>query len=206
LNGIEDGGRLAMIHLALQQIAFELNQFLRRSSVLGEDIAILANPVEADGRQDQLIVNKIILFLAGIERDTLPTRTGDAHSLLRTAPAFLNLHLVVAANFTGKSYPDALKYLSRTIGFFQQQPVFDRNSNPAMDAGIDKLILDMQNLDRRELNNLWGMFGGKYLPSVSYRVRMIGIDPRCRRPESRGVRAGGAIPSDRRIICPRHIA
>lgn len=49
-------------------------------------------------------------------------------------------------------------------------------SNPAMDAGIEKRILDMENLDRRELKNMWGMFGGKYMPSVLYRVRMIAID------------------------------
>lgn len=165
-----------MIYLAINHIAFELNQFLRRSSLAGEDIVVLANPVEPDGRADQLTANKVVLFLAGIERDTVPGRAGDSHALARNAPTFLNLYLMVAANFTGRSYPESLKHLSRVIAFFQQHPVFDRNSSPAMDAGIDKLILDMENLDRRELNNIWGMFGGKYMPSVLYRVRMVGID------------------------------
>ena len=165
-----------MIDLAINHIAFELNQYLRRSSIAGEDIVVLANPVEADGRADQLTANKVILFLAGIERDTVPGRNGDTHALARNAPTFLNLYLMVAANFTARSYPDALKYLSRVIAFFQQHPVFDRNSSPAMDEGIDRLILDMENLDRRELNNIWGMFGGKYMPSVLYRVRMVSID------------------------------
>jgi hypothetical protein len=166
----------AMIYLAINHIAFELNQALRRSSIAGEDIVVLANPVESDGRADQSTANKVILFLAGIERDTVPGRSGDSHMLTRNAPTFLNLYLMVAANFTARSYPESLKYLSRVIAFFQQHPVFDRHSSPAMDAGIDKLILDMENLDRRELNNIWGMFGGKYMPSVLYRVRMVGID------------------------------
>lgn len=165
-----------MIYLAINHIAFELNQFLRRSSIAGEDLVVLANPVEADGKADSLTVNKVVLFLAGIERDTVPGRPGDSQALARNAPTFLNLYLMVAANFTARNYPDSLKYLSRVIAFFQQNPVFDRNSSPAMDEGIEKLILDMENLDRRELNNIWGMFGGKYMPSVLYRVRMVAID------------------------------
>ncbi len=165
-----------MIYLALSHIAFELNQFLRRSSLADEDIVALINPVEADGKADQLAANKVILFLTGIERDTMPGRTGDSGNFERYAPTFLNLQLMVAANFTGKNYPQSLKYLSQVIAFFQQHPVFDRISNPSMDEGIDKLILDMENLDRRELNNIWGMFGGKYMPSVVYRMRMVGID------------------------------
>lgn len=165
-----------MIYLAMNHIAFELNQFLRRSSIAGEDIVVLANPVDSDGRADPLAANKVLLFLAGIERDTVPARSSDSYGFARSAPAFLNLHLMVAANFSGKSYPQALKYISRVIAFFQQNPVFDRSSSPAMDEKIDKLILDMENMDRREVNNIWGMFGGKYMPSVSYRLRMVGID------------------------------
>ena len=165
-----------MIDLAINHIAFELNQFLRRSSIAGGDMVVLANPVDPEGKPDGSTTNKVVMFLAGIERDTVPGRSGDSHALARSAPTFLNLYLMVAANFTGKSYPESLKYLARVIAFFQQQPVFDRNSSPDMDAGIDKLVLDMENLDRRELNNIWGMFGGKYLPSVLYRVRMISID------------------------------
>lgn len=166
-----------MIDLAINHIAFELNQFLRRSWIAGEDIVALANPVEPDGKNEGLTTNKVVMFLAGIERDTVPGRSGDSHALARSAPAFLNHYLMVAANFPGKSYPESLKYLSRVIFFFQQQPVFDRQSSPAMDEGIDKLVLDMVNLCRRTLNKVWGVLGGMYMPSVSYRVRMVSIDP-----------------------------
>lgn len=165
-----------MIYLAMNHIAFELNQFLRRLSPAGEDVVVLANPVESDGLPDPLTSNKVILFLAGIERDTVPGRSGDSLTLVRSAPIFLNLQLMVAANFTAKSYPESLWYLSRVITFFQQHSVFDHHSSPSLDAGIDKLIVDMEHLDRRELHHIWGMFGGKYMPSALYRVRIIGID------------------------------
>lgn len=166
-----------MIHQVLNHIAFELNQHLRRASIAGEDIVVLANPVDTDGKPDQLTANKVILFLAGIERDTFPGRANDSSQMLaRNAPTFLNLHIVIAASFTGRSYPEALKYLSRVIAFFQQFPILDRNTSPGLDPAIEKLLFDMENLDRRELNNLWGMFGGKYMPSVLYRIRMVSID------------------------------
>lgn len=165
-----------MIYLAMNHIAFELNQFLRRSSLVGEDIVVLANPVESDGRPDPLISNKVVLFLAGIERDTVPGRSGDSLTLVRNPPAYLNLSLMVAANFTTKGYPESLWYLSRVVDFFQQHSVFDHHTSPSLDPGIDKLILDMEHLDRRELHHIWSMFGGKYMPSALYRVRMIGMD------------------------------
>lgn len=164
-----------MIHLAINHLAFELNQFLRRSSIAPEDIVVVSNPVESDGKPDQFTANKVVLFLAGIERDTLPGRASDSRALSGSAPTYLNLSLMVAANFTGQRYIEALKYLSGVIGFFQQNPVFDRHSSPALDPGIEKLILDIENLEKRELSNVWGLFGGKYMPSVLYRVRMISI-------------------------------
>jgi hypothetical protein len=154
-----------MIYPAMKHIAFELNQSLRRPSFPCEDIVVLGSPVDTAGKADQATADKVLLFLAGIECDTL-----------RSAPAFLNLYLMVAANFSGSRYADALDYISRVIAFFQVNQVFDRNSSPAMDENIEKLILDIEIMDRRELNNIWGMFGGKYMPSVIYRMRMIGID------------------------------
>ncbi len=166
-----------MIYLALNHIVGELNQFLGRSAIAGESIVVLSNPVESDGRAEALATNKVVVFLAGIERDTTPGRVGNSRSQAGTTPTYLNLYVMVAANFTGKNYSEALRYISDIIGFFQLRPVFERQSSPSLDPGIEKLILDMENVERRELNNIWGMFGGKYMPSVLYRMRMLTIDP-----------------------------
>ncbi len=166
-----------MIHLALNHLAFELNQYLRGAAIALEDIVVVSNPVESDGKPDKFAADKVVLFLAGVERDTLPGRASDSRALASGAPTYLNLSLMVAANFTAHRYTEALKYLSGAIAFFQQHPVFDCHSSPAMDPGIEKLILDIENLEKRELSNVWGMFGGKYMPSVLYRIRMICIEP-----------------------------
>jgi hypothetical protein len=83
----------------------------------------------------------------------------------------------LAANFSGSNYAEALKFISKAIAFFQMQPVFDKQSTPDLDSRIDKLVLDIENLNIQDLSNLWGLLGGKYLPSVYYRVRMVTINP-----------------------------
>lgn len=62
----------------------------------------------------------------------------------------------------------ALNYIAFELNrFLSRVSIFDK---------VEKLILDMGNRDRRELNPAWGMCGEKYMPSVLSRVRMIAID------------------------------
>ncbi|HEX9173913.1 MAG TPA: hypothetical protein VF861_14770 [Telluria sp.] len=71
-----------MIYLAISHIAFELNQFLRRSSIACEDIA-----------------NNVVQFLAGIESDTVPGHTGASHTLIARVIAVFQQHPVFDRNF-----------------------------------------------------------------------------------------------------------
>ena len=42
-------------------------------------------------------------------------------------------------------------------------------------AGIDKLLFDLFNISQDQVHHLWSMLGGKYIPSVVYRLRMLTI-------------------------------
>jgi hypothetical protein len=81
-----------------------------------------------------------------------------------------------AATFSGVNYPEALKFISQTIAFFQGRPVIDHQNTPDLDPRIDKLMLDIENLNAAELSNLWGILRGTYMPSILYRMRMVTID------------------------------
>ncbi|MBE3024392.1 DUF4255 domain-containing protein [Janthinobacterium sp. BJB1] len=168
-----------MISAAIEHIAEQLNQFLRRSHQLADDIVVVSNIVAQNGSVAPHIANKLVICLANIEKDTLPQQSyaphdGAGRAAVYGKPLFLNLYVVVAANFSDKNYPEALKFISSAIGFFQHTPVFDHQVTPGLDARIEKLLLDMENLKTHELSNLWGMLSGHYLPSVLYKVRMIG--------------------------------
>ncbi|WP_185231385.1 DUF4255 domain-containing protein [Teredinibacter franksiae] len=89
-------------------------------------------------------------------------------------PVFVNCHLMFAFDFS--SYQSNLIRLSDTIEFFQQKPFFEpenaRVENP-FPAGLGRLVFDMCSMDFEQLNHLWGILGGAYIPSVLYKVRLI---------------------------------
>ncbi len=172
-----------MIQAALNHLANQLNAYLKRTNNLTEDIVVVSSLVESDGNVVAHTNNKLVLLLTNIERDPLPqanaTRaTGfDGRAVVGSRSLYLNLYVMVAANFSGNNYAESLKFISKAIAFFQMQPVFDKQSTPDLDSRIDKLVLDIENLNIQDLSNLWGLLGGKYLPSVYYRVRMVTINP-----------------------------
>lgn len=171
-----------MIHVAINHIAEQLNQYLKRSFDLHEDIVVMSNLVELDGTISPQINNRIIICLVNVEKDTAPRQSprgatdAGARRIQHVHPLYLNLYLMVAGHFAGNNYAEALKFLSTTIGYFQRRPVFDHVSTPDLDSRIERLTLEIENLQFQELSNLWTVIGGKYLPSVLYKIRMIVID------------------------------
>jgi len=173
---------LIMIDVAINHIAMELNQYLKQRFVLDEDQVVIANILEQDGTVAPHVNNKIVVSLVNIQHDTTPQRLpghsggGAARSAVSQRPLHFNLYLMFASYFGGNNYQEGLKFLSNTISYFQTNPIFDRSNSPGLAQGIDKLVLDIENLDFNDLSNLWGVLSGKYLPSILYRVRLVCFD------------------------------
>lgn len=173
-----------MIDAALSLMAAQLNAHLRRRFQVGEDLAVLSNLLEQNGSLVPLVSNKVVLFLVGVERDTLAHRASggspgaETSHLATSAPIFLNLLVMCAANFSGNNYVEALKFLSGAIAFFQSHQVMDQQNVPDLDPGLERLVLTIENLSSSEMHSLWGIHSGRYLPSVLYRVRMVCMDSR----------------------------
>jgi hypothetical protein len=85
----------------------------------------------------------------------------------------LNLYVLFAANF--KKYEEALKYISYVLTYFQAHPAFTSVEYPALDPRIEKLTAELQSLSYEQLNQIWAFIGGKQLPSVIYKIRMVSI-------------------------------
>lgn len=169
-----------MIHAAVSHIASQLNQFLKRSFDLGEDVVVMSNILEQDGTLAPNVNNKLVVFLVNVEKETAtPRQTSFSNSEWSASsypPVFLNLYVMVAGNFSGGNYPEALKFLSNAVSFFQRQPVFDHQTTPDMDKRISKLTLEIENLNFQDLSSLWGVLSGKYQPSILYKVRMVSFE------------------------------
>src|SRR5680860_584801 len=162
-----------MIFPALDIIRLELSNSGIEAE-LGNIGEILSNNVNAAD-------SNIILSLINIEENRV---SRDPHNYMRNGTELLlknpaiNLYLTVL--FTSirpeSGYGLALQSLQQVIEFFQNKYVFDHSNTENLDPGIEKLILEMISLNLEQLQQLWSMLGGKYHPSVAYKMRMITID------------------------------
>ena len=102
-----------------------------------------------------------------------PTKAGtDAFAVVQP-PIYVNLHLMFMANFSAKNYSDGLAAISYVISFFQQNPWFNQANAPDLGPEIDKISLEMANLDPVDINYVMSTLGTKYLPSVFYKLRLL---------------------------------
>ncbi len=69
----------------------------------------------------------------------------------------------------------SVKFLSATLSFFQSNCVFTHSNTPDLNRNIEKLTFEIVNQDLQNQSHLWGTLGGKYLPSILYKVRMVTI-------------------------------
>ena len=57
--------------------------------------------------------------------------------------------------------------------FFQAHPIFLAERYPGLDPRISRLGADLYSLGFEQLNQIWAFIGGKQLPSVVYRFRLV---------------------------------
>lgn len=165
-----------MVSRALTFVVDQLNQSLRNYYGLEEEIVVISNLSE---RSSVYTDDRVVATLVNIERESFPANS-DSRAYIQGdqigksfRPINLNLYLMFIANFQGEKYPEGLKFISSTIDFFQHNPVFDCRRHQAMPAGIDKLLLEMENLDLRELHSVWTLITGKYMPSILFKMRTV---------------------------------
>lgn len=168
-----------MLDKALTIIAGRLNGFIRKRADVDESVVELASPVSPDGVMPVEANDKLLLFVANIAKETLTHshhyKLPEKSIVQRGAPLHLNLYIFVAANFHPNRYAEALSFLSMAMQCLQENPVIDRSLVGDMPAGLERLTVDIENTDLNAVSNLWGILGGKYLPSVFYKVRMLTV-------------------------------
>jgi len=124
----------------------------------------------------------IVISLINVQEEPALRNTPNVRRTgLRTEyvepPVFLNLYLLFAFDFA--KYETGLAHLGKTIELFQQRRWFSaENSLPGnpFPAELEKLNFELVNLTFEELNNLWSVLGGTYLPSAVYKVRLVRIE------------------------------
>jgi len=187
-----------MIDLTLKFLADEINVYLAQQPGLnvGDASLVLGNAsrifdTDPNG-SDTNLQNRAIMSLVNVEEDRI-SRPHEAYTRTITGvdyaepPVYLNLYVLFVVNM--RSHETATRWLSAIIRFFQHQSVFTPLSHPALNTAIPHLNVAMQSLSFEQANQLWSTLGGKYLPSVLYKIRQISVD------EGLNVAGGGYIRS-----------
>jgi len=162
-----------MIYSALNTVGEKLNFYLKNRFSLGEDKVLLSSIINQDGSLAITEPDKIVVTLVNIQEETVSSRYNTMENMRR--PINVNLYLLFSAYFNDKNYPEALKFISAVISYFQANGVFNHSNSPNLDMNIEKLTFEIVNQDLQAQSYLWGTLGGKYLPSIMYKVRMITI-------------------------------
>ena len=165
-----------MIHKLLPKIAKELNDFLRRVTYNKEEFVqvVLSEMM----KRDDNVVEKefrIICTLINVEQERTNLNMSSNISVKTNPPVHLNLYCLFSVDFPNKHYTLALKYLSYVIAFFQGKQVFTPQNTPDLPEEVEKITVEIVNLDVKELSNFWMALRVKHHPSILYKLRMISI-------------------------------
>lgn len=170
-----------MIKESLNILVQDLNEFLSAELGLNDPI-VLSNIAEEDigGGQGQG-TDQIYLTLVNIEEETVLKNTLLANSNVpvgdkQMPPMRLNLYLLIS--FKAQDYNDALEAMGRLMGYCQAKKAWNQtNTIVPQFNGLtyeDFLFyLDIYNISFEDSNNMWGNLGGKQLPFVIYKMRLV---------------------------------
>jgi hypothetical protein len=165
-----------MLDAALAFLAKELNAYLLARTGDGFGDAQVSRPVDETGKwaipEDHIGLALVNVEEERILKSQLPeTVYVDGRHVVLEPKLRLILHVLFAAQF--KKYDQALRYLSLVLTFFQSHLRFTQDEYPGLDPGIEQLLPELQTLSYEQLNQVWAFVGGKQLPSIVYRVRLV---------------------------------
>lgn len=173
-----------MISNVLNKLLVELQKYLTAITpslnITDDNIALnnVALVESADGAND-IHNHNVIISLVNIEEESSLKnglhyrRTSVGGIQYENPPVYLNLYLLFTTNFPN-SYNKSLVLLGFIIQFFQGQNIF---SLPT-DEGELQLSLDLYTMTFEQVNHLWGSLGGKQIPFVMYKARLVRITDR----------------------------
>lgn len=202
-----------MIDKIVEYIITAINQDFDDPEINNEPQVVPGNIAFIDAYQessamstnDKLIASVVNIAQEGTLRNlpfrkTTTNEDGVPVVKEKSPEIWINVYLLFGANRT--DYISALHYISRVIGFFQRKHVFTPAElqdliGDAMTVdlpNIEKLIFDLYSMSFEELNQLWSIMGGKYIPSVLYKVRLAMIQEAVE-SISRPIEAIGSTPN-----------
>lgn len=168
-----------MIYETLACLSEELNDFFKLKLNTTEEIIVLSGIMNADGTVAIPGENKIVITLVNLEKETLqklPSKAITNSFSNQNVPLHINIYVLFSAHFSSNNYEESLRFISFIMAYFHGKNVFTKSNTPNMDPKLEKLSIEIVDMNMDTLSNLWSMLGAKYMPSVLYKIRMLHFD------------------------------
>ncbi len=127
---------------------------------------------------------KIIISIVNIEEEKMLknpdnyTKTNNEINY-RKPPVWLNIVCLFTYHTKSAEDYDGIDLLANIVQYFQSRPKLDKTT-VVIPANFPTIYEDLRaefvSLNYEQTNYLWGLFGGKYQPSVIYKFKTIPID------------------------------
>ena len=177
-----------MIDKAIVLLRDELDKYIDLS--IGAAEVVIDNIGLLETANADSLTRRIVITLVNIEeestlKNSTPVRKGFGTSTIyENPPVFLNLYILITCNYSGGDYEAALQRLSAVVKFFQSRNSFSYSSltggllPTAADVLELKFTMELYTLTFEQINHLWGSLGGRQIPFVMYKLRLVALTER----------------------------
>jgi Pvc16 N-terminal domain len=180
---ISDAMRL--LQATLQDYISDLEPTLGANPVVVVDNIAMAEQLGGTNTQ---LNGHVVMSLVNLQEETTLKnapyyRVENNRTVYKNPPVSLNLFILFSVLHS--QYDTALRLLSRVIECFQSQTDISFTTHPAPgNISHDvQIVPDLYSLTFEQLNHLWGSLGGKQVPFVLYRARLVAIEAERRQAE-----------------------
>lgn len=174
---------IAMFFPLIDFLKKDLNAFISSIKGVKDDYVLVTNLNNITEGQ-QSADKKIIISIANIEEEKM-LKTPENYIRVnneinyKKPPVWLNLICLITYYSKSSENYDGIDLLAYVVQYFQSKPRLDQMS--AFVAGsfpphYEDVRVEFLSLNYEQTNYLWGLFGGKYYPSVLYKFRTIPVD------------------------------
>lgn len=176
---------LKLLQAALQRYILEVEPGLGPGEVVKLDNIAMAE--ELGGPNNNLTGHLVISLVNCQEETTLKNapyyRLEKERTVYQNPP--VNLNLFILFSVLHSDYETSLKILSRVVEFCQwkKEISFTSTPSPGSISQDVRVVLDLYSLTFEQLNHLWGALGGKQVPFVLYRARLVAVKAEKRQAE-----------------------
>lgn len=172
-----------MINEVLTILKDRLNDKKGLEDILG-DIAVVDDIAKHDDDTSGLD-NKVVITLLNVEEEsTLKNRsrynkvvvseTPTQYDMkMESPPAYLNLYVMISAHRA--TYANALANIAKVIEVFQKDNVLEYLDPKDERENDFKFRIELHTIPFEQLSYIWGLLGGKVMPSVLYKISVIKI-------------------------------